>query len=453
MKLITKLKNIWIIALPIVIQGIVFQLQSLTDKAFLGNLDTKYISALGAAQFPYNTTMDTVVALGIGLVVYTARFVGAKKRDKVNNYALSSMFYGSVISTLLFLAWFFCTEEILRLLNVDAGILQESALYIRICSGALLLLGIDSALQAMLQGIGNTKPIMVCGVMKVLLNIVISYVLVFGRFGFEAMNIKGAAIGTLLANLISSVSLIVYCFVCKRKEYYLFDDLNRCLDFKSYLATVKIGLPTAMEYFLWNASNLVLIAFLNSLSYKATAVYTLTFGIEVVVYAVFNGTGKSAMTLIGQGIGASDYKTADSYLKICMFVNAILVAVSGTIFAIFTKELLGVFTKDAGLMEMAGPYLIFTAAIMFPKSMNVIIGNGIRAYGDTKWMLYSQMIGSVFVVSCSLVLVKFADMGIAAIYITLLADECLRAIINTIRYRGTYSPQVLNTSKIKLQGI
>lgn len=453
MKSTNKFIKIWTIALPMVVQGIVFELQSLTDKAFLGNLGTKYISALGAAQFPYNTTMESVLALSTGLVIFTAQFVGAKKEDRINHYVLSSVFYGSFISLALFLMWVLFAEPILQLLNVDAGIMSESVQYIKICSGSFLLLGIDIALQSMLQGLGNTKPIMVCGVMKVVLNIVISYILIFGVFGIPAMNIKGAAIGTLAANIISSLSIMFYCLIYKRKEYHLLNNLYMCLKFKFYKEVIKIGVPTALEYFLWNGSNLVLIAFLNSLNYKATAVYTLTFGIENVIFAIYNGVGKSAMTLIGQDIGAANYKSADSYMKIGILINTSLVIVSLLAFTFVGTGILGIFTFDKDLISLTIPYLIFTAVIMSPKSMNIIFGNGIRAYGNTKWMLYSQIFGSIFVISCSFVLVKVLNLGITAIYITLFADETLRALINGFYYKSKYSLNAKHPAKRQLEQI
>lgn len=435
-----KIHRIWLIAFPIVIQGIVFQIQSLTDKAFLGNLNTRYISALGAAQFPFNTTMDTVVALQTGLVIYIAHLIGAGKREEVKNYVTSSVLFSSILSLGLFILWCFFPEPVLQILRVDSQILTESATYIKICAGTFLVLGIDSALQAMLQGIGNTKPIMVCGMVKVVLNIVISYILIFGMFGIPPMHIVGATIGTLIANVSASVLLFFYCVLSQRKEQCKDEKLLQGISFVKYKNIIAIGLPTAMEYFLWNASNLVLIAFLNSLSYQATAIYTLTFGIEVICYAVFNGIGKATMTLIGQGVGAADYKIADSYLKIGIILNTALVALTGIVFTLLGKRILHIFTKDTALIEQAAFYLIMTAVIMLPKSLNVILGNSIRAYGDTKWMLYSQILGSIFVITCSVILVKGCQLGVLAIYITLFSDECIRAIVNGLYYKMKYAP-------------
>ena len=71
------------VAFPLIIQGLVFQLQSLTDKAFLGNLDTAYVSAAGAAQMPYLATMDSIVAISTGLVIIVSKLYGAGEKDKI----------------------------------------------------------------------------------------------------------------------------------------------------------------------------------------------------------------------------------------------------------------------------------------------------------------------------------------------------------------------------------
>lgn len=434
-----KFFKIWMIALPIVVQGIVFQIQSLTDKAFLGNIDSKYLSALGASQAPFYTTMDTVFALMTGVVILSSQAYGAKEWKQAKRYTLSGAAYGSVITLFVFLMWFFMTENILTLFRVDPIILPYGVEYIKICSFSFLLLGLDSALQAMLQGYGNTKPILICGLAKVVLNFVISYILIFGKLGLPALELAGAAYGTLIANIVSSLLLFIYCFVVKKEEYELCEDVREHISFNDYKTILKIGVPTALEYFLWNASNLVLMAFLNSMSYQATAIYTLTFGIEVIVYMVFNGTGKASMSLIGQDIGAGDYHSADDYMKLSVGINVILVSICTGIFYLYGNLILGIFTKDSTLIEKAAVFLVFSGFIMFPKSINVIIGNGIRAYKDAKWMLYSQIFGSIFVVSFSFLLVYVFKLGIWSIYITLFCDEALRAFINLVHYVRKHS--------------
>ncbi len=205
-------------AFPIIIQGLVFQVQSLTDKAFLGNLDTKYISSLGAAQMPFYCSMDALVALSTGVIILVSRHYGAGQRDKVNAYIKSSMFYNSILSILLFFMWTFLGKNILQLLSVDPVILPYCTEYIQIVALGFIVLGIDIGLQGMLQGVGQTKPIMYAGLVKVGVNVLLSWVLVFGHFGFPALHIRGAALGTLISNLLSLGFLMIYCLSYKEER-------------------------------------------------------------------------------------------------------------------------------------------------------------------------------------------------------------------------------------------
>lgn len=436
---ISKIKKIWAIALPMVIQGIVFQLQSLTDKAFLGNMDSIYISALGASQFPFYASMDTLVALASGVIIICSRLYGAKEEEKINKYVMSNALYSTILTCLVFAMWFFGTKGVLSVFRVDSVLLDYSVPYIRICSFSFIWLGIESSISAYLQGRGETKPIMVCGLIKVFVNIIISYILIHGYLGFPALGIVGAAIGTLVSNFISFTGLFIYCFV-RNKERFDWKYRNiKEIKFSIYKEILQISIPTALEYFLWNASNMVLMSFLNGINYYATAIYTLTFGIEIIIYMVYDGTGKAAMTLIGQEIGAKDYNSADGYIKGCILVNVSMISVMVVVAAAFSKQILGIFTNDTELINMAAPYLVMTAIIMFSKSVNIVAGNGIRAYKETTWMLYTQIAGSICTVALSYILISVFEIGVLGVYITLFCDETLRAAINIRHYIRKYS--------------
>ena len=79
-------------------------------------------------------------------------------------------------------------------------------------------------------------------------------------------------------------------------------------------------------------------------------------------------------------------------------------------------------------------YIILVAANLFGKSGNIIIGSGIRGYGDTKWMLFTQGFGTVAVVGLSALCVFVFKLGMLGVFIAVLCDEGIRAVINTIRF-------------------
>lgn len=79
-------------------------------------------------------------------------------------------------------------------------------------------------------------------------------------------------------------------------------------------------------------------------------------------------------------------------------------------------------------------YIILVAANLFGKSGNIIIGNGIRGYGDTKWMFLTQALGTVGVVGLAFLCVFVFKLGMLGVFIAVLCDEAIRAVINFIRF-------------------
>lgn len=425
------------LAFPIIVQGLVYELQSLTDKAFLGNLKTEYVSAVGAAQLPLNATMDGLVALSVAITIIVSHLYGAKKQKEAGNYVKSAMLYSGLLGVLICVLWESFTYPILEFFKVDPLILDDSVGYVRICALFLLIIGIDSSLNAMLQGLGKTKIIMYSGIIKVFFNIFLSWVLIFGKFGFKEYHVAGAAIGTLLSNGLAFGFVLGYCLI-KRKELGFGKFRAKDFSITYYQKVIKIGAPACAEYLLWNFSNLILVRFINEFSYISMSIYTVTFGIQCIIYAVFANYSKAALTLIGQSLGAKNHKKANDIFYNCLLINIAIILCANVVFFLFTHEILGVFLKESYIVAQGDKYLKLIGLIMLPQSLNVVCGNAIKGNGNTKWMLLSQIFGSICVIGLSFLFIRGFHMDMTAIYLVIILDETVRGVINYIYYKRKY---------------
>ncbi|WP_167957512.1 MATE family efflux transporter [Anaerosporobacter faecicola] len=432
------IKETTIMAFPIIVQGLVFQLQSLTDKAFLGEIETKYVSAIGSAQLPLLATMDGIVAIAIGLTIIVSHLIGAKKKQEAIKYVKTAMFFSWLIGMLFFMGWEIFAHPILQFFKVDPTIIGYSIQYVKICASFFLVLGIDTSLNAMLQGMGKTKIIMYSGIVKVVFNIVLSWILIFGKFGFKSYHVAGAALGTVISNYIAFAFCFVYCVIVKRKEFGFDGFTRKDITVRYYKKVLALGAPACLEYLLWNFSNLILVRFINEFSYVCMSIYTVTFGIQCIVYAVFSNYSKAALTLIGQSQGAKDYKKARDVFYNCLLINLLIVLVAAIIFLIGSKNILGIFINEANIVNMGEKYLWFIGLIMISQSVNVVCGNAIKGNANTQWMLLSQILGSTIVISLSILLVKGFHMNMVAIYLVIFIDETIRGLINYLYYKKKY---------------
>lgn len=427
--------RIFRIALPLILQQLCLQLQIWIDRAMLGHLNAEYFSAVGNALVPYNAAVAIVNAICGGTAILAAHRVGERDMDGLRRVARASFAGNSLFSALAFLFFLFFSDAVFGLMGVGEGLLEGASAYLSIVSFSLPVLGPVSTATAILQGFGLTKMIMLTGIVGNLLNIVLDWLLIFGRAGFPALGLEGAALATAAANLISATILLLYVL---RSPALPFRGGKRAAGerlLRGYGQVLKMGLPSGLEYALWHLGNMFVVSYLNRLDIMAAGIYTLIFSIETLPLLIYMGFANAGLTLVGQETGAHEPGRARRAGFRCLGFAALVCLGVAALFLALPKGILGLFTDELTLVEYAAPYLMFTAAIMFPKAVNAVIGLCIRGTGDTRWMLMTQVFGTVFVIVCARLLIFRAGLGLMGIFVTLLADESLRGIMNLIRFR------------------
>lgn len=432
----TDLKNKYFsqllyIAFPILIEGVVLQLQTLINRAFLGNSNEEYLSVVGNALFPYYTTNQILIAASTGLTILVAHNMGAGKQRRAAAFFEASLIFSTIFSIALFVLWLFFPNYIFSIMGVQEPIMDFCVKYAKILSIPLLILGIDVSAQAYLQGIGNTKPIMYAGLIRVVLNILLDWVLIFGKLGFPQMEIFGAAAAYTISNIISVSVLILYMTFSKKVKLNV-SFINMSSYWIKFKDIIKVGLPTGVEILAWFMGNLIIIKILNKMDTMAVGIYSLTFEIDCLIFLVYNSLARASLTMVGNRIGQDKKNEAKEVVYSSMRYNFIFIIVVFILFIIFSEQILGIFTNDQNLINRSRFLLIITAVTFFPKSLNVITTSGIRGFGNTKWTLYTQIFGTVFIALTAYLSGVVFNLAILGIYITIFFDECIRASVNTI---------------------
>lgn len=429
-----KGRQILQLALPLILQQLSLQLQIWIDRAMLGHINAEFFSAIGNTTVPYYMVTSIITAICGGTAILTAQGVGAGDHRQVRKMAESSFLGSSILSTVAFLFFFFCSGSLFRLMGIQPPILEYCISYIRVLSLSLLFLGSASSATAILQGFGLTKIIMAAGITGNLLNILLDWVLIFGHLGFPALEIEGAAWATVIANLVSAILSILFVFFSPQMPVKL--RLSRSLleNLSHYRAVLRLGIPSGLEYALWNLGNMVLVSYLNRLNSMYAGIYTLVFSVESVPLLIYMGLANAGLTLVGQQTGAKSNRQVRQTGLTCLYFALAICLVTAGIFYSFPKELLSLFTNDGSILTTSAPYLQYVSWILFPKAVNNVIGLCIRGTGDTRWMLWTQIFGTLFMIGGGYYFIIVSGAGLAGIFTTLLLDELLRSIANLARF-------------------
>jgi putative MATE family efflux protein len=439
------------IALPIAISDVTTQVQMLIDTAFLARYTVRMLggivlsgsdilSAVGNVFFPYLVTLSFLWSITTGTVILASQRLGAGEPENARRYAVTSLKFNSLLSWLVLLFWLLFAKSIFLAMGVREPILGLSLQYLRFISLELIYMGAASSLGAIFQSMGITRPEMVTGILRSLLHILLDYLLIFGHFGFPELGIAGAGIASTLAGLVATLVMAAIFF--RMKNLAIRPDLRSVLHapLKDYGRVLKVGLPVGLEDMLWNLGNLVLAFMLNRISAEAVGVYRLVVQIEITPIFFYMGLARAVTTMVGHRTGERDLPGARRVALVGSAYTALFCAGFTAAFLLFPRAILSFFTPDTALVGKAVPLLMITAVTMIPRAINIISGNGIRGYGDTIWMLATQIFGIVFITSLSYVLMFPAGLGMPGMFIAIFSDEFLRGLINTIRfYRGEHS--------------
>ena len=428
------LKRLLLLSIPIVLSNLISQLQMVIDRIFLGNYNDLYLSVLGNAMTPMWTTMSFCFSLATGASILVSQAVGAKNEDQIEEYVGALVKWNNVIPVFLFFFWLFGSEFVFTLMGVSENLMPMCVTYSRFYAPVFLLCGAGGAMTVILQTSNYTVPLVIYGVVRSALNIVLDYVLIFGKFGFPEWGIKGAAIETAIAEFIGAfVGIALVLFNKKLKTRPSLQGIWRA-KLKPYIISAKLGLNTALEDFAWNIGNLVLIVILNTISEKAAGIYSIIFSIEILAVVFVGGVGGGTMTLTSESTGKRDVRQYRGITRCAYGVCLVVIVITLVACIVAPEQIIGMFTKDNETITTSGIFLLCMSINLFSKSGNIIVGNAIRGSGNTKWMFCTQVFGTCFVISLGCLFVFVFKLGILGVFLAVLLDEFVRILINLWKY-------------------
>ena len=358
------------IFVPIMLSNLISQVQMIIDRIFLGRMDILYMSAVGNATAPMWTTMSFIYSLSTGASILISHAVGEKDLEKAKNYAASMVKFHNVIPVLMFFFWLFCTPLVFRLMGVSQNVMKLCVTYTRIYAPVFLILGLGASYGVVFQTSNYTKPLVTYGILRSGLNILLDYVLIFGKFGFPRMEIAGAALGTTIAEYCGAFYLL-YVTIAKKDKFFTSPGFKRIVGAKilPYLKSIKLGVNTALEDLLWNVGNLCIIRILNTISETAAGIYSMVFTVEILFVVIIGSIGSGTLTLTGEATGAKDHKLYRDVVKTSVKWSFLVAAFALIFISIFPRLTASFFINRKSFERLMAISCAITSAVKSVSAM------------------------------------------------------------------------------------
>ncbi|MEZ5504051.1 MAG: MATE family efflux transporter [Halioglobus sp.] len=244
---LTTLRELLALSLPIVVSQGAFAIMVFTDRLFMSYIDAAHIAAAlggGVAAFFCFSLFMGLISYGNALV---AQYYGAGQMAKCSRVTTQGVLIALASTPLLLLLAYFGGNAFALIGHDPAQVPLEQAYFSILMAGSVFTL-LKACLACYFSGIGRTRVVMAADLLGAALNIPLSWILVFGKFGFPALGIAGAAVGTVMAT-VCAIGIFLYFYLSRdhRDQFHVADSL--CLDRGSCAATCASVCPPV-----WKAS-------------------------------------------------------------------------------------------------------------------------------------------------------------------------------------------------------
>ncbi|KAB3529168.1 MATE family efflux transporter [Alkaliphilus serpentinus] len=428
-------KNVISIAWPAVTELILVSLVGAVDMIMVGRLGAAAITSIGLVNQPIFLIMAVFQALNIGGIAVVSRAIGSKNYEEANSATRHLIIVTAVLSVILVTPAILLAEDIYKFMGADSQVIATGLNYFRIALFGIIIQNLALSIAAILMGCGDTRTPMMINVASNIVNVIMNYLLIFGKFGLPTLGVTGAGLATFLARLLAFTILI--SILCKGRgeiKLYLKDWLK--WDSKVLNKVIRIGIPSAMEQFVLRTGNLIFVRVVAGLGTVIYAAHQVSLSILSLSFTSGMAFGMAASTLIGQSLGAEKRNLAEEYGKEVRYLGSIVSTAIGVLFFIFSKEIVSLFSNDPEVIKNASFVLKMIAFIQPFQSSQLIYAGALRGAGDTKWPLYSTMAGIWGIrITLAFILVKVMGLGLRGAWLGICIDQIIRYFILFGRFK------------------
>lgn len=405
-------KNIWRVAYPILISLVMEQMIGLTDTAFLGRVGEVELGASAIAIVYYMVLFMIGFGFSIGAQIIIGRRNGEGRFKETGKIFWNGVYFLLGISVVIILISEFLSPWMMRFMVSSDAIYSAALSYVRWRLPGMVFAFMTAMFRAFYVGITQTKTLTLNSVVMVLSNVLFNYVLIFGKLGFPALGITGAAIGSSLAELMSLLFFIIYTRVsCDRQKY----GLKKAERFD--LGELKSMLPvcswTMIQHTVSVSTWFIFFLCIEHLGERALAISNITRSVSGIIWVVLQAFSSTCSTLVSNIIGEGHQEKVMSLVKRILKLSYIVVCFMMILVFLFPESIAGIYTDIPDLIKASVPAILVMTSSYLVSVGGQVFFLAVSGTGSTKTAFRLEMIALVVYTAYCIIIVGIFKLDVA----------------------------------------
>ncbi len=425
-------------AWPAMIESIFVTLAGFIDSLMVSSLGANAVAAVGLTTQPKFIGLAIFFALSVSLSAIVARRRGTDDKKSANNVLVTGFLFaviGALLSSLLFVKF---ADPIMKFCGSTENTHNDAVTYFSIIMGGMIFNCLQIAVNSAQRGAGNTKITMRTNITSNLVNIVLNYLLIGGKFGFPALGIQGAALATVLGTVVSCIMSIIS--ISKKDSFLSIPYIikNKIMpSISSFIMICKLGYSLLLEQILLRIGFAATAIMAAKMGDNSMAAHQVGMNILGISFSFGDGLQSAAVALIGRKLGEGDKDKAKAYGSACQFLGSIASIFVTIAFAFSGKAIMQLFFKESEIVSIGIGIIWLLIPIAFFQIRSTIYMGCLRGAGDT---LYTAIISVICVTIIRTAFSYFFGFalgwGIFGVWTGIIAHQMAMYILSCIRFKS-----------------
>lgn len=367
------------------------------DTAMVGTLGTHATAAVGATSTVNWLISSTIAALGIGFLAFVSQACGAGEQEKVGRASAQA------VLTVLVCGLFFTgltlglSSYVPVWMQVDPAIQTLTARYFFIIYSPMLFRTATIIFGTLLRAAGDSKTPMRVGLLVNVINVLLNFLLIYPSRTWMGISLWGAGLGVIGAALASAISFATggICITAALWRHPVISPRGQSFapDFEILKPCLSVAIPNALQRFGTSLGYVAFASMINSVGEVATAAHTIANTVESAFYIPGYGMQTAAATLAGNALGAQDNRRAGKLARMIIFVETLLMVLSGGILFAVAPQMMGLFSRDLQVILLGSTVLRMVALSEPIYGVAIIIEGMMQGMGNTMLPFVFNILG------------------------------------------------------------
>ncbi|MDD6032073.1 MAG: MATE family efflux transporter [Oscillospiraceae bacterium] len=428
-------KQLQALIIPLVIEQFLAMAVGAADTVMVSSCGEAAVSAVSLVDSINILLINIFSALATGGAVVASQYLGRQDLENARVSARQLIYAVSFLSLVVMALSLIFRRPILSGIfgHIEAEVMDNALIYFLLSAVSYPFLALYNSGAALFRSMGNSKVSMLASLLMNLVNVAGNAIFIYG-FG---MGVAGAATASLIARMLAAAIMLV--LLHQRQNPLCIQHLLRIrLHFGIIRSILKVGVPTGLENGLFQVGKLLvasLIAGFGTVSTAANAIANTLCSIAVIPGSAI---GLAMITVVGQCVGAGDYKQTRHYAGLLMKLTYAAMAVTNLLIILFSNQLVGCFGLSAETAALGRTLTIIHSAMAIPLwPASFTLPNALRAAGDARFTMVVSMTSMwICRIGLSFLLGSAFGLGVIGIWIAMTIDWIARVTCFVWRWKG-----------------